>query len=418
MVPAIWNYLVGLRRRHRDRGDRPLHRLRDPRLPPLPHARPVRARARGASASHYKWIDLLSLGWVALITILFIFPLYKAGLPWETDFTWELTNYTVLWFAAHRPRLRRLVVPLGEELVQGTRAPGHRGGARADRGGARRRTELPPQPASSPEQTGTGEERLARSSPIRSARSRTSAHPIQAPPFWSIVWPVTPRASGESSQATVPAMSSGWPIRPSGTSRIASAYAPSRVSCRSPPRSRRSPATPCRCRPSPGRSRSPARRRARARRRASARDRAGRPSRRCSPCTRARRCAPGSTRSRRRAGAQGRPRGGGAAARCTSRCRTGSSARCRRSGRPGPSVVGAADAAVGDEPVDRPQRGGRRGDGGVDARRGRGCRKVRVAADLVRDLLEPSRSARAAKRRALGSPAARRSPCRSRLRRR
>ena len=35
----------------------------------------------------------------ALITILFVFPLYKAGLPWEDDFSWELTNYTVLWFA-------------------------------------------------------------------------------------------------------------------------------------------------------------------------------------------------------------------------------------------------------------------------------------------------------------------------------
>ena len=36
---------------------------------------------------------------MALITILFVFPLYKAGLPWEDDFSWELTNYTVLWFA-------------------------------------------------------------------------------------------------------------------------------------------------------------------------------------------------------------------------------------------------------------------------------------------------------------------------------
>ena len=36
---------------------------------------------------------------VALITILFVFPLYKAGLPWESDFTWDLTNYTELWFA-------------------------------------------------------------------------------------------------------------------------------------------------------------------------------------------------------------------------------------------------------------------------------------------------------------------------------
>ena len=98
MVPAIWNYLVGygvgtaiaviglyiafvipvyLRFRMHDRFEHGAWSL----------------------GPHYKWIDLLSLGWVALITILFIFPLYKAGLPWESDFTWELTNYTVLWFA-------------------------------------------------------------------------------------------------------------------------------------------------------------------------------------------------------------------------------------------------------------------------------------------------------------------------------
>ena len=98
MVPAIWNYLVGygvgtaiaviglyiafvipvyLRFRMHDRFEHGAWSL----------------------GRHYKWIDLLSLGWVGLITILFIFPLYKAGLPWESDFTWELTNYTVLWFA-------------------------------------------------------------------------------------------------------------------------------------------------------------------------------------------------------------------------------------------------------------------------------------------------------------------------------
>ncbi len=48
---------------------------------------------------HYKWIGTVSILWVALITVIFIFPLYKAGLPWEDDFAWELTNYTILWFA-------------------------------------------------------------------------------------------------------------------------------------------------------------------------------------------------------------------------------------------------------------------------------------------------------------------------------
>jgi len=99
MVPAIWNYLVGygvgtaiaviglyiafilpvyLRLRQGDKWD------------------PPRAWSLG---KHYKWIDTIAILWVVLITILFAFPLYKAGLPWEDDFTWDLTNYTVLWFA-------------------------------------------------------------------------------------------------------------------------------------------------------------------------------------------------------------------------------------------------------------------------------------------------------------------------------
>ncbi len=99
MIPAWWNYFVGyavgtaiaviglyiafilpviLRLRLGDSWDEP------------------RAWSLGR---HYKWIDTIAIAWVALITILFIFPLYKAGLPWEADFSWELTNYAILWFA-------------------------------------------------------------------------------------------------------------------------------------------------------------------------------------------------------------------------------------------------------------------------------------------------------------------------------
>ncbi len=98
MIPAVWNYLVGygvgtaiaviglyiafvlpvyLRLRQ---GDRFVH-------------------GAWSLGPHYKWLDVISLLWVALITVLFVFPLYKAGLPWESDFSWELTNYTILWFA-------------------------------------------------------------------------------------------------------------------------------------------------------------------------------------------------------------------------------------------------------------------------------------------------------------------------------
>ena len=99
MIPAWWNYFVGyavgtaiaviglyiafvipvyLRLRKGDSWDEP------------------RAWSLG---KHYKWLDTISLLWVALITILFIFPLYKAGIPGQPDFSWELTNYTILWFA-------------------------------------------------------------------------------------------------------------------------------------------------------------------------------------------------------------------------------------------------------------------------------------------------------------------------------
>jgi amino acid transporter len=99
MIPAVWNYLVGyfvgtaiaviglyiafvipvyLRLRKGDSWQE------------------QRAWSLG---KHYKWIDVVSLVWVAFITILFIFPLYEAGLPWSDNFTWELTNYTILWFA-------------------------------------------------------------------------------------------------------------------------------------------------------------------------------------------------------------------------------------------------------------------------------------------------------------------------------
>ena len=58
-----------------------------------------------------------------------------------------------------------------------------------------------------------------------------------------------------------------------------------------------------------------------------------RPSRRCSPCTRARRSARGSTRSRRRGAPPGPARGGAAPRARSSRCRRGSSGRGRRTGR-------------------------------------------------------------------------------------
>jgi amino acid transporter len=82
MVPAIWNYLVG-------------------------YAVGTAIAVIGLYIAfilpvilRYRLGDRFEIGWVGLITLLFIFPLYRAGLPWRDDFDWELTNYTVLWFAA------------------------------------------------------------------------------------------------------------------------------------------------------------------------------------------------------------------------------------------------------------------------------------------------------------------------------
>jgi amino acid transporter len=100
MIPAVWNYFIGyavgtaiaviglyiafilpvfLRWRKGDSWD------------------PPRAWSLGR---HYKWLDPISIIWVGIVTILFIFPLYKVGLPWVEGFDWQFTNYTVIWFAA------------------------------------------------------------------------------------------------------------------------------------------------------------------------------------------------------------------------------------------------------------------------------------------------------------------------------
>jgi amino acid transporter len=98
MVPAIWNYLVGyaagtaiaviglyiafvlpvfLRLRLGDRFEHGAWSL----------------------GRHYKWLGWVSIIWVAFIAVLFSLPLFYDGLPWSPNFSWSLTNYTILWFA-------------------------------------------------------------------------------------------------------------------------------------------------------------------------------------------------------------------------------------------------------------------------------------------------------------------------------
>ena len=85
MIPAIWNYLVGYAVGNRDRGDRSLHRVRAPGVPPLPAWATASSTAPGASASTTSGSTRSRLSWVAFISILFSLPLFKAGLPWDAE---------------------------------------------------------------------------------------------------------------------------------------------------------------------------------------------------------------------------------------------------------------------------------------------------------------------------------------------
>ena len=121
-----------LRGRHGDRRDRALHRVRAARLPAAAARRQVRAR-RLEPRPALQVDRHVALLWVAIITVLFSLPLFYDGLPWSPNFSWSLTNYTVLWFAGIGLVLRRLVGAFGPQVVQGPGADGHRGGAREAR---------------------------------------------------------------------------------------------------------------------------------------------------------------------------------------------------------------------------------------------------------------------------------------------
>jgi amino acid transporter len=98
MVPAIWNYLVGYAA---GTAIAVIGLYIAFVLPVFLRLRLGDKFEHGAWSlgKHYKWIDWISLIWVAFITVLFSLPLFYDGLPWSPNFSWSLTNYTVLWFA-------------------------------------------------------------------------------------------------------------------------------------------------------------------------------------------------------------------------------------------------------------------------------------------------------------------------------
>ena len=76
MIPTIWNYLVGYRVGTAIAVIGLYIAFVLPVYPALPDARPVRPGA-WRLGKHYKWIDLISLVWVAIITILFVLRRYS-----------------------------------------------------------------------------------------------------------------------------------------------------------------------------------------------------------------------------------------------------------------------------------------------------------------------------------------------------
>ena len=92
MVPAYWNYLVGYLV---GTGIAVIGLYVAFILPVILRYRLGDRFEHGAWSlgRHYKWIDLIAIVWVALITIVFLLPPYKSSVPWDDSFTWEALNY-------------------------------------------------------------------------------------------------------------------------------------------------------------------------------------------------------------------------------------------------------------------------------------------------------------------------------------
>ncbi len=89
---------------------------------------------------HYKWINPLAFCWVILIVILFLMPSVPQGIPWHSDFNWNVVNYAPItvggvlflvglwWIVSARKWFKGPVVQGSEEelarIEAGFAAPG------------------------------------------------------------------------------------------------------------------------------------------------------------------------------------------------------------------------------------------------------------------------------------------------------
>ena len=97
---------------------------------------------------HYKWIDALAVGWIALICVLFLMPVDAHRDPVEDGLQLERRQLRADHGRRRPAPLRRLVPAVRPQVVQGPGAAGLRGRARADRVRSRRRRRSGTQPAS------------------------------------------------------------------------------------------------------------------------------------------------------------------------------------------------------------------------------------------------------------------------------
>ena len=98
MLPAIWNYFIGYAVGTAIVGDRSLHRVHHPDVPPLADSVTAgTSRARGASATTTSGSRHSRSSGSALITVPVLDAAVQRRYPVERpDFTWEFTNYTVI----------------------------------------------------------------------------------------------------------------------------------------------------------------------------------------------------------------------------------------------------------------------------------------------------------------------------------
>ena len=73
--------------------------LRHADLAPLAEGRQLRGRQWNLGAK-YKWIAVIALLDIVLVSFMAFMPNLNLGVPWVTGFAWKYVNYTILVFPA------------------------------------------------------------------------------------------------------------------------------------------------------------------------------------------------------------------------------------------------------------------------------------------------------------------------------